>query len=132
VSQAQNAGRIELEHQIDEYLAGTRRSFDVRIRPTGTAFQTKVWEYLATIPFGETVTYEFIARQLGTPDAARAVGNAVKANKLLIVIPCHRVVPKSGGIGSFSAGVSVKKSLLEHERRIMEAAFAEGSFRRVR
>ena len=108
--------------QIDEYIAGRRTAFDVRICTHGTPFQKAVWNCLSTIPYGETTTYSEIANRLQKPGAARAVGNAVKANPLLILIPCHRVLPKSGGIGDFSAGAAVKQALLDHEKSVIQAS----------
>jgi O-6-methylguanine DNA methyltransferase len=81
----------------------------------GTAFQHLVWRALAKIPFGSLTTYSAIARRLGKPRAARAIGAACGANPVPYVIPCHRVVPSAGGLGGFSGGLAMKRLLLEKE-----------------
>jgi len=81
----------------------------------GTEFQQKVWEELQRIPFGATISYGELARRVGSPRAARAVGQAVGANPIPIVVPCHRVIRGSGALGGFSAGLDVKRWLLRHE-----------------
>lgn len=103
--------------QMKEYFAGHRRLFDVPLDREGTDFQKKVWKETAKIPYGKTVTYGDIAKKIGHPQAVRAVGTALGKNPVCIVIPCHRVLPKSGGIGSYAYGEPMKKWLLEHERR---------------
>lgn len=81
----------------------------------GTEFQQKVWQELLKIPSGETRTYSDIAKAIGQPKAARAVGSACAANTLPVKVPCHRVVPKSGGIGNYRWGVEKKRALLQTE-----------------
>lgn len=83
---------------------------------SGTPFQIDVWQALLTIPFGKTVSYREIAHAVGRPHAARAVGQAVGANPLSLVIPCHRVVPLSGGAGQYAWGEHIKKQLLQKEK----------------
>lgn len=83
----------------------------------GTPFQQRVWRELLKIPAGTTVTYGEVARRIGKPRAVRAVASAIAANTLPVVIPCHRVVPASGGIGKYRWGVARKRWLLERERR---------------
>ena len=83
----------------------------------GTPFQKKVWRAVCKIPSGQTCTYGEIAKAIGHPRAARAVGSALKRNPLLVVIPCHRVVPASGGIGNYVGGRARKKWLLSEERK---------------
>ena len=107
-----------LEEQLREYFAGKRKSFDLPLDLSGTPFQMEVWKALLEIPFGQVVTYGELARRIGRPRAARAVGNAVGANPVPIVIPCHRVVPKSGGIGNFGPGPEWKARLLGLEQAI--------------
>jgi methylated-DNA-[protein]-cysteine S-methyltransferase len=107
---------LEAERQLSEYFAGTRSDFDLKIDISGTAFQQSVWKALLTIPFGETRTYAEIARQIGHPRAARAVGAANGRNPLSIVAPCHRVVGASGALTGFAGGLEVKARLLEFER----------------
>ena len=104
--------------QLTDYFAGRRTSFDLPMRPAVTAFQQRVWELMTRIPYGETLTYGAMARELGS--APRAVGGACGRNPLPILIPCHRVVGgggKSGGYSGFG-GVETKAWLLGHERRM--------------
>ena len=82
----------------------------------GTAFQWKVWDALRAIPYGETKTYRDVARAIGKPRAARAVGRACATNPVAILIPCHRVVREGGGLGGYAYGLPVKESLLNTER----------------
>ncbi len=102
--------------QLEEYLAGTRTSFDLTLRPAGTPFQQSVWKGLTDIPYGEVCGYGELARHIGNPGAARAVGQANGANPIPIIIPCHRVIAADGSIGGFSSGLSIKRRLLALER----------------
>lgn len=101
--------------QLDAYFARTLRSFDLDLRPRGTAFQLRVWEALRAIPYGETRSYSEIARTIGKPDAVRAVGSANGANPLPIVVPCHRVLGADGSLTGFGGGLRVKRFLLDLE-----------------
>ncbi len=101
--------------QLTEYFAGTRRSFDLPLDPRGTEFQTRVWQHLLLIPFGETRSYGGLARALGDPNLMRAVGAANGRNPLSIVAPCHRVVGASGQLTGFAGGLAAKAYLLAHE-----------------
>jgi len=105
----------EVRRQLAEYFAGERREFDLTLAPEGTPFERSVWTELAKIPFGETRTYGEIARALGRPDAARAVGRANGANPIPIVVPCHRVIGADGSLTGFGGGLDVKARLLELE-----------------
>ncbi len=105
----------EAERQLTAYFAGERRQFDFPIELRGSAFDQRVWEKLLTVPFGEWKSYGEIAKEIGKPGAARAVGGAVGRNPLLIVVPCHRILRKDGGIGGFSAGIDAKKTLIAIE-----------------
>ena len=100
------------EQQLLAYLAGEREEFDLPLDLRGTAFQQEVWTLLRTIPRGSTTTYGQIARALGRPRAAQAVGAAVGANPLSIVVPCHRVVGSSGAITGYAGGIETKQALL--------------------
>mgnify|MGYP001352872282 CR=1 FL=1 len=104
------------EEQFKEYFSGQRTTFTFPLDVIGTSFQQKVWRKLREIPHGETVSYQDIAEKIGNPRSVRAVGAAVGANPLLIVIPCHRVVRKNGELGGFRAGLALKKKLLLLER----------------
>jgi methylated-DNA-[protein]-cysteine S-methyltransferase len=106
---------VETERQLAEYFAGRRTRFELTLDPSGTEFQREVWSALLTIPFGETRTYAQIARQVGRPDAARAVGAATGRNPLSIVAPCHRVLGSTGALTGFAGGLDVKTRLLALE-----------------
>jgi methylated-DNA-[protein]-cysteine S-methyltransferase len=101
--------------QLDEYFAGTRRTFDLPIAPRGTAFQLRVWNALRAIPYGSVCNYGDIARAIGQPGASRAVGQANGRNPLPIVVPCHRVIASDGSIGGYSGGLAIKHRLLALE-----------------
>jgi methylated-DNA-[protein]-cysteine S-methyltransferase len=105
------------QKQLAEYFAGRRRTFDLPLSPQGTSFQLSVWNELATIPFGATSTYGSIARAVGQPQAARAVGGAIGANPLPLVIPCHRVLAGDRRLTGYSGGdgVPTKVALLTLE-----------------
>jgi methylated-DNA-[protein]-cysteine S-methyltransferase len=102
--------------QIQEYLRGKRTEFSVPMRNQGTPFQKKVWKRIAMIPFGKTVSYSDLARYAGSYKAVRAAGTATGTNPLCILIPCHRVIAKNGGIGGYGGGLDRKRKLLEIER----------------
>ena len=102
--------------QLEEYFARARKQFDVRIGAAGTPFQQRVWSALAEIPHGATVTYQELAREIGMPKCARAVGAAVGRNPISIVIPCHRVVGTDGSLTGYAGGPERKRWLLEFER----------------
>lgn len=102
--------------QIDEYLSGKRRNFDLPLDYGVSGFHRTVLEEVEKIPYGEIRRYKDIAEAIGNPLAYRSVGTACGLNPLPIVIPCHRVVPSSGGIGNYSGGTSLKRRFLDHER----------------
>jgi methylated-DNA-[protein]-cysteine S-methyltransferase len=106
---------LEAERQLNEYFGGRRKRFDLKLNPSGTAFQKQVWRALLTIPFGETRSYSQIARQIGRPKAARAVGAANGRNPLSIVAPCHRVIGATGKLTGFAGGLDIKARLLDLE-----------------
>lgn len=107
------------ESQLLEYLAGTREEFALPLAPEGTAFQRAVWDHLRTIPRGGTTTYGQIARALGRPRAAQAVGAAVGANPLSIVVPCHRVMGSTGAMTGYAGGIETKQALLLLEGAVL-------------
>jgi len=116
-----SAGRVptplaEAARQLDEYFAGTRRTFSLDFELEGTEFQRRVWLALADIPYGETVSYGELARSLGHPNAYRAVGSANGANPLAIILPCHRVIASDGSLGGYGGGLPTKQTLLDLER----------------
>jgi methylated-DNA-[protein]-cysteine S-methyltransferase len=103
--------------QIRQYFDGDRTAFELPLNATGTEFQKSVWDQVAKIPFGETRSYADIANAIGKPLAARAVGGAVGANPLALILGCHRVMGASGKITGYSGGngISTKRWLLKHE-----------------
>lgn len=105
----------EAEKQLQEYFAGTRRSFDLPLAPAGTPFQRAVWDALRAIPYGETRTYAQIAEAIGNPNACRAVGMANNRNPIAILIPCHRVIGANGSLTGYAGGLDVKERLLALE-----------------
>ena len=106
---------VETKRQLEEYFAGRRKQFTLKLDPSGTPFQRTVWSALLTIPFGETRSYAQIARQIGKPTATRAVGGANGRNPISIVTPCHRVVGSTGALTGFAGGLDVKAQLLAFE-----------------
>jgi len=106
--------------QLTEYFAGNRRQFELELSAAGTPFQRSVWRALTEIPFGSVVSYADIARRIGRPGAARAVGQANGANPIPIVIPCHRVIAADGTIGGYSSGLTIKRRLLDLEQISIE------------
>lgn len=105
----------QAELQVGEYFAGERRTFDVHLGITGTAFQLRVWRTVREIPYGETRSYRDVASELGNAAMGRAVGAAIRANPLSILIPGHRVVAGNGSVTGYAAGVEVKQFLLDLE-----------------
>lgn len=102
--------------QLKEYFDGSRKAFDtLPLVLRGTEFQLKVWEATSDVPFGQTVHYGDIAQAIGHPDAVRAVGTALGKNPLCLIVPCHRVLPKSSDGGGYAWGAERKKWLLAHE-----------------
>lgn len=103
----------EAARQLDEYFAGRRRTFELRLDlPSGTEFQRTVWLALADIPYGETISYAELARRVGRPGAFRAVGAANGRNPLSIILPCHRVIGADGTLVGFGGGLPAKRFLL--------------------
>jgi methylated-DNA-[protein]-cysteine S-methyltransferase len=103
-------------NQLRRYLNGELRRFDCKLDLEGTPFQKKVWSALAKIPYGQTRSYQDIAKAIGHPKAFRAVGNANGQNSVPLIVPCHRVVESNGGLGGFGHGIKVKKRLLDLEK----------------
>lgn len=103
------------QRELDEYFAGARREFTVPLAPEGTPFRKAVWDTLRSIPYGAVATYGEVAGKIGNSLAARAVGGACGANRILIMIPCHRVVGADGTLTGFASGLDAKRQLLELE-----------------
>ena len=106
----------DVTSQLDEYFAGRRTGFDVPLDLVGTGFQRAVWAQLCAIPYGRTISYGELARRVGNPKAARAVGTANGHNPVALIVPCHRVIAGDGGIGGYGGGIERKSQLLELER----------------
>jgi len=102
-------------HQLQDYFEGSRKKFSLKLNPQGTGFQNRVWKELATIPYGKTISYLELSRQLGDIKAIRAVANANGKNPLWIIIPCHRVIGSDGSLTGYAGGLHRKQWLLEHE-----------------
>jgi methylated-DNA-[protein]-cysteine S-methyltransferase len=101
--------------QMEQYFAGRRTSFELSLTPRGTAFQRRVWTALSEIPFGRTSSYVDVARRIGEPSAARAVGAANGKNPLPVIVPCHRVIGADGSLTGFGGGIDRKRWLLDFE-----------------
>jgi methylated-DNA-[protein]-cysteine S-methyltransferase len=102
--------------QLEEYFAGERRTFDIPLVIEGAEFERRVWRALREIPYGETVSYGEIARRVGQPTAARAVGLANGRNPIAVIVPCHRVIGADGTLTGYGGGLERKRLLLELEQ----------------
>lgn len=107
---------LETKRELEEYFAGTRRTFDIPLSMRGTSFQKQVWKQLLTVPYGETITYGEIAARIGNPRAGRAVGMANHHNPIPIIVPCHRVIGADGRLTGYGGGLPIKEKLLELEK----------------
>lgn len=105
----------DVRSQLREYFAGERTAFDLPLHPAGTAFQQRVWQALAQIPYGTTASYGATALTIGAPGAARAVGLANGRNPISIIVPCHRVVGANGSLIGYGGGLDAKRWLLALE-----------------
>jgi methylated-DNA-[protein]-cysteine S-methyltransferase len=115
----QNADALkDVRRQVGEYSAGKRKVFEFELLPDGQGFDLQVWKALSDIPFGRTVSYGAIAKAIGQPGAARAVGAANNANPIALIVPCHRVIGSDGSLVGFGGGLALKRRLLEHEARV--------------
>lgn len=116
-----NTGQFSENHfgqaitQLQEYFDGKRRQFDLPLQQPGTVFQQTVWQALLAIPMGDTRSYADICNAIGKPRAFQAVGCANGANKIAIIVPCHRVIGKQGHLTGYAGGLDAKQWLLEHE-----------------
>ncbi len=107
---------LEVKQQILAYLAGERKQFDLPMNPKGTVFQKKVWAALMEIPYGKTASYGEIAKMVGSPKGARAVGMANHVNPIVVVVPCHRVIGANGKLVGYGGGMDKKVYLLDLEK----------------
>ncbi|MDQ7916631.1 methylated-DNA--[protein]-cysteine S-methyltransferase [Mesonia sp. MT50] len=106
---------LEAGQQLESYFKGELQEFTFPIQPQGTDFQQRVWKALLTIPYGKTMSYLELSKQLGDPKAIRAVASANGKNPLWIIVPCHRVIGSDGSLTGYAGGLWRKKWLLEHE-----------------
>jgi O-6-methylguanine DNA methyltransferase len=116
--QGRNATSLVLNKiikQLDEYFQHKRKKFDIAIKLDGTVWQNLVWQELVKIPYGSIISYQDLAKMVGKPQAARAIGNAVNKNKIGIIVPCHRVIGSNAKLVGYEGGLWRKKWLLEHE-----------------
>lgn len=102
--------------ELSEYFSGKRKEFEVPISQAGTSFQQRVWNELVKIPYGKTVSYNFIAESLGDKKSIRAVGASNGKNQISIIVPCHRVIGSDGSLTGYAGGLWRKKWLLNHEK----------------
>ncbi len=109
----------QLRRELQEYFSGRRRQFTVPLALRGTDFQERVWSELQRIPFGQTASYEAVAKKIGSPAARRAVARANGTNRLYLLVPCHRIIAKDGSLSGYGGGGWRKRRLLELERRIL-------------
>lgn len=106
----------QTKKQLDEYFSGTRKTFDIPLHPVGTEFQQQVWNALLKIPYGETRSYKDIALSIANLKGIRAVAQAIGANGISILIPCHRVIGSNHSLTGFAGGIEAKRILLQIER----------------
>ena len=108
---------LQTIQQLDEYFMGCRQAFNIPLDLSyGTDFQIKVWQNLLTIPYGKTISYKELAINIGKPNAFRACANANGKNLISLIVPCHRVIASDGGLGGYTGGVEIKRTLLDLEK----------------
>ena len=113
---------VETAAQLDQYFAGSRKRFELLLGPNGTPFQRAVWNAIAQVPWGETLTYAELASRAGRPGSARAAGAATGRNPLSIIVPCHRIVGSDGSLTGYAGGLDRKQKLLALERPLFALA----------
>lgn len=112
----------KVRRELNEFFAGKRRDFSEQVVLSGTSFQSRVWNELRKIPYGETISYSELARRLGNPKAIRAVATAVACNPISIILPCHRVIGSDGSLTGYAGGIPAKKLLLSLEKNRTETS----------
>ena len=119
--EAENNSRklADVQRQVTQYSNGKRRDFEFELVAEGPEFDKKVWKALMDIPFGTTTSYGVVAKRIGSPTAARAVGRANGANPIALIVPCHRVIGADGSLTGYGGGLPLKRKLLEHEARVI-------------
>jgi methylated-DNA-[protein]-cysteine S-methyltransferase len=113
----------DVRRQVGEYAKGKRQRFEFELAAEGPDFNQRVWEALCDIPFGTTTSYGAVARTIGYPKAARAVGAANGANPIALIVPCHRVIGSDGSLTGYGGGLPLKRKLLTHEARVAGVPF---------
>jgi len=113
----------EVRRQVNEYAEGKRQAFEFELDAEGPEFNRLVWNALLDIPFGRTTSYGAIAKTIGHPNSARAVGAANGANPIALIVPCHRVIGSDGSLTGYGGGLPLKRKLLEHEARVAGTRF---------
>jgi methylated-DNA-[protein]-cysteine S-methyltransferase len=108
---------LEVKKQLDDYFSGKRKAFNLPVLLSGTPFQYQVWSAVNKIPFGETTSYLKLSQEIGNPAAIRAVGAAIGANPILVIIPCHRIIGTNRQLTGYAGGLVRKEKLLELEGR---------------
>ena len=108
----------EVKAQLRAYFEGRLNEFDLPLAPQGTEFQSRVWQELRGIPYGETISYAELARRIGNPKASRAVGHANARNPISIIVPCHRVIGADNSLTGYAGGLERKRALLAHEAQV--------------
>ena len=117
------AALTAVRRQVTEYAKGTRREFELELAAEGPDFNRLVWDALRQIPFGTTTSYGALAKKIGHPGSARAVGVANGANPIGLIVPCHRVIGSDGSLTGYAGGLLLKRKLLEHEARVAGVPF---------
>ncbi len=117
---AGHAVLAQAKRELAEYFAGEREAFETPLAPEGTPFQKSVWKAISTVAFGETITYDALARRAGCPGSARAAGAATGRNPITILVPCHRIVGADGSLTGYAGGLERKRALLALESRMPE------------
>ncbi|EEQ20657.1 Methylated-DNA--protein-cysteine methyltransferase [Yersinia intermedia ATCC 29909] len=117
IMSGENSHTRQTEKEICEYFSGTRQQFELTLDAPGSDFQRSVWQGLSAVPYGQTSHYQALSGQIGKPNAVRAVAAANGANRIAIVIPCHRVIGKDGSMTGYGGGIARKEWLIEHERK---------------
>jgi methylated-DNA-[protein]-cysteine S-methyltransferase len=123
-----NSLLTEAKKQLDDYFSSKRKTFNLPVVLSGTPFQYQVWEAVNKIPFGQTTSYLKLSQVLGNPAAIRAVGAAIGANPILVIIPCHRIIGTNGQLTGYAGGLDRKEKLLELEGRPRQAKQASLDF----
>lgn len=121
IMSGENRHTRQAEQEIGEYFSGTRQQFDLQLDMPGSDFQQAVWQGLRAIPYGETTHYQMLSQQINRPTAVRAVANANGANRIAIVVPCHRVIGKEGAMTGYGGGIARKEWLIKHEQERVRA-----------